>query len=176
MRTRSLENAWKAALALIASIAIGMALYVQIIERRGREEADRAAAVRPEAGLAESRAPAESQEDPSPEPAPDDSGNQLRPDTVLRRGESGGSALQKALDSRDARLAHLEDTLAALERQTAQSDRALRRDLEELRTAVRREQDASGKVQSLLLVALVPLLLHLLTSFWPRGDRKHDEE
>lgn len=171
-----MEHAWKAALALIASIAITMALYVQLIERRSREEADRAAAARLEAELAESRARAESQENPSPEATPDESGNQPLPDTVLRRGESGGSALQKALDSRDARLAHLEESLAVLERQTGQSDRALRRDLEELRMAVRREQDASAKVQSLLLVALIPLLLHLLTSFWPRGERKSDEE
>jgi hypothetical protein len=173
-----MERAWKATLALFASIAITMALYVQITEQRSREEADRASATRLEAELAEARAPAESLENPGAEPNPEarQPSDQPLPDTVLRRGESGGSALQKALDSRDARLSHLEESLDALERQAGQSDRALRRDLEELRTAVRRQQDASAKVQGLLLVALIPLLLHLLTSFWQRGDGRRGEE
>lgn len=172
MRKRSLERAWTAALALIASVAIAMALHAQVVERRSRQEADRTSAARQEAELAESP------EAPGAEPAPEQPGepdDQPLPNTVLRRGESG-SRLQQALDSRDAQLARLREDFDALERESERSDRALRRDLEELRAAVRREQEASVKVQNLLLVALVPLLLHLLTSFWPRRDRKSDED
>jgi phosphatidylserine/phosphatidylglycerophosphate/cardiolipin synthase-like enzyme len=176
MTKQSMERGWMVARVLIAASIIILALHIQITERKSSEEADRAWAARLEAELAESRAGAELQENPSPEAATQESGKQPLPDTVLRRGESGGSALQKALDSRDARLAHLEESLAALERQTGQSDRALRRALEELRTAVRREQDVAIKVQGLLFAALAPLLLHLLTSCWPRGDRRDDEE
>jgi hypothetical protein len=168
MRKRSLERAWTAALALIAAIALAMALYVQSVERRARQETDRTLATRSGANLEETA------ETPSAEPAPEqpgepgEPGDQPLPNTVLRRGESG-SRLQQALDSRDAQLARLREDFAALERASERSDRALRRDLEELRTAVRREQEASAKVQNLLLVALVPLLLHLLTSVWRRG-------
>ena len=47
-----------------------------------------------------------------------------------------------------------------------QSDRALRRNLEE----IRREQEISGKTLGPLLVALVPLVIHLLASLWPPGE------
>lgn len=163
MRTRSLERVWTAALALIAAIAIAMALYTQSVERKARQETGRSLGARPEAALEK---PAET---PGAEPAPDPSGDEPLPNTVLRRGESG-TRLQQTLDSRDAQLALLRQDLEALERRSEQSDRRLHRDLEELRAAVRREQEASAKVQNLLLVALVPLLLHLLTSFWPRRD------
>lgn len=163
MRTRSLERVWTAALALIAAIAIAMALYTQSVERRARQETDRVLGAQPEGALEE---PAET---PGAEPAPDQSGDEPLPNTVLRRGESG-SRLQQALDSRDAQLALLRQDLEALERQTEHSDRRLHQDLEELRGAVRREQETSAKIQNLLLIALIPLLLHLLTSFWPRGD------
>jgi len=45
----------------------------------------------------------------------------------------------------------------------------LRRDLEE----VRREQDISAKTLGLLLVALVALVIHLLTSLWAPGNIRH---
>lgn len=160
MRKQSLERVWTAALALIAAIAITMALYTQSVERKARQETDRALETQPEA---------EPTETAGSEPAPEQPDDQPLPNTVLRRGESG-SKLQQALDSRDAQLALLRKDLEALESRTERSDRALRRDLEDLRSVVRREQEASAKVQNLLLLALVPLLLHLLTSFWPRGD------
>lgn len=183
MRKRSLEPAWRAALALTALLAVAMALYVQFVERKSSQEADRTSAARLEEELAASRVRVETLEklraEPAQESSPEQPGDQPLPDTVLRRGESAGSALQQVLDSRDAQqaaLVRLQESLDALERRMEQSDRALRRDLEELRAGVRREQDASGKVQSLLLVALIPLLLHLLTSLRPRRDRERDEE
>lgn len=163
MRKRSLERAWKATLALIAAIALGLALYAQSVERRSRLETDDALATRLETENAETA------ETPSAETAPEQADDQPLPNTVLRRGESG-SKLQQALDARDAQLALLRQDLEALELRTERSDRALRGDLEELRGELRREREASSKIRNLLLLALVPLLLHLLTSFWPRGD------
>lgn len=183
MRRLSLERAGTAALALIALIAVAMALYVQLSERRSREDADRllAAAARREAELAALRADAEGEPStPLQEISPEQPRDQPRPGTVLRRGESdGGRSLQQVLDSRDAQkvaLVELQEAIAALERGTELSDRALRRELEELRAEVRRGQDVSAKVQTLLLVALIPLLLHLLASLWPRGGRNQGEE
>jgi hypothetical protein len=183
MRKPSLERAGTAALALIAFLAVALALYIQLIERRSRQDADRTSAARLEEELAASRARVEALEklraEPTQEVSPGQPGDQLLPNTVLRRGESGGGALHQVLDPRDAQqaaLVRLQESLDALERRTAQSDRALRRDLEELRAGVRREQEASGKVQSLLLVALIPLLLHLLTSLRSRRGGRRDEE
>jgi hypothetical protein len=174
MRNPSLERAGKTALVVIAVLAVAMALYVHLAARRSRQEADRAVTARQKEEFAASRAEAlekleaeRAQEDAAGEPD-----NQPLPGTVLRRGESG-SALQQVPDSREAQraaLVRLQESLDALERQTAQSDRALRHDLEELRAGVRREQAASRNVQGLLLVALIPLLVHLLASLWQRGD------
>lgn len=170
------ERTWKAALILIAVLAVAAALYVQLAERRSREEADRISAARLERELAESRAHAETLEKLRSEAVREGSskkpGDQPLPNTVLRRGEAGGSALEQARDSREsqrAALARLQESLDRLERRMEQSDRARRRDLEELRAEVRREQDASARVHGLLLVALVPLLLHLLTSLRRQG-------
>lgn len=144
-----------------------MALYVQSVERRARQETGRALAARPEAEIQE---PVQT---PGVEPVPDQSGDQPLPNTVLRRGESG-SKLQQALDARDAQLVRLREDLEALEHRAEQSDRVLRRDLEELRAAVRRQQEAFARVQNLLLAALAPLLLLLLSTAWPRGDGRRD--
>jgi hypothetical protein len=183
MQKPSPERTWKAALLLIALLAVATALFVQLAERRSREEADRISAARLERELAESRAHAETLEKLRAEAVREGSsgqpGDQPLPDTVLRRGEAGGSVLEQARDSRDsqrAALARLQESLDALERRLERSDLARRRDLEELRAEVRRDQDASARVHSLLLVALIPLLLHLLTSLRPREDRKGDEE
>src|SRR5215216_179959 len=181
MRKRSMGPPWKAALAVIALIATSMALYVQLFERRPRQEEERLAATRlKEDALAESRLKAEIlAQRRTEEEATDQPDDGPLPNAVLRRGESGGSsALQQVRDSQDAQetaLARLQESLDDLALQTERSDRALRRDLEEIRAEVRRERDVSGKVRSLLLVALIPLVVHLLASLWPPGDRKDDE-
>lgn len=185
MRIRSMEQAWKVALAAIAAIAMAMALYVHLFERRSRQEEDRLAMARLEDALAESRLRLKAEilaelraelEKGESGAAPNDG---PLPNAVLRRGESGGgSALQQVLASGDSReaLAGLAESLDSLARQTEESDRALRRNLEELRVEIRRDLDASRKVQSLLLVALIPLVANLLFSIWqPRRWRRGAE-
>lgn len=160
------KRPWHLALAAVALIATAMALYVQLFERRALQEADRIAAAR----LEESRAGAEATlrrraEETAAEPAAD----QPLPGAVLRRGESG-SALQQVRDSQDEQataLARLQESVETLALQMEQSDQALRRDLEQVRTGVQRERDASNKVLALLLAALVPLAI---LSLWPRGE------
>lgn len=184
MRKRLDGPLWKAALALIALLATGMALYVQLFERRSRLTEDRLSAARLEKALGESRLRlkaeilaelrAELARGGSPEPP----GDQPLPNAVLRRSESGtGSALQQVLESsQDASQARFQETLDSLTRQIEQSDRQTRQDLEELRAELRREQAVSRKVLSLLLAALIPLVLHLLATLWPPGQGARPED
>ncbi|HKI06046.1 MAG TPA: hypothetical protein VKK31_28970 [Thermoanaerobaculia bacterium] len=172
MQKRSMEPAWKVALAAAALIATAMALYVQIFERRPQEER------REEAALSEPRSKTEVLGQPgAAEEATEPPGDRPLPGAVLRREEpGGGNALRQVRDSQDAQeaaLARLRQSLDALALQTERSERALRRDLEEVRAEVRRERDVSGKVRSLLIAALIPLVVHLLASLWP-GHRKGD--
>ena len=51
MRKRPMGPAWKIVLSVIALMATAMALYVQVFERRSRQEEDRLAAVRLEEAL-----------------------------------------------------------------------------------------------------------------------------
>jgi hypothetical protein len=175
MRKRSMGPAWKIILSVIALMATAMALYVQVFERRSRQEEDRLAAVRLEEalGAARARLKAEILTELRAELAKGgtgQSGDQPLPNAVLRRGETGsGRVLQQVLASADAQEAartRFRANLDSLTRQTEESDRALRRDFEE----VRREQDISAKTLGLLLVALVALVIHLLTSLWLPGD------
>ncbi len=184
MRKRSLEQAWRVALVVVAVIATAMALYVQLFERRSRQEEDRLAAARLEDALAESRLRlkaeilAELRADLAKEASPEQRKGQPLPNTVLRREESGaGSALQQVLASGGPQggLARLAERLDALARETEESDRALRRDLEELRVEIRRDLEASRKVQSLLLIALLPLVANLLLSIWQPRRWRRDE-
>ncbi|HEX9943467.1 MAG TPA: hypothetical protein VGG03_15750, partial [Thermoanaerobaculia bacterium] len=152
MQKRSLEQAWKMALTVVALAATAMALYVQLFELKSRQEEDRLSASRLENALAESRARLSAEilaelraELAKGKPAARP-GNQPIPDAVLRRLESGegaGSALQQALEPlhpQEARtIARVNESLRSLSRQMDESDRALRRDLEELRAAVGRE-------------------------------------
>jgi hypothetical protein len=185
MQKRSALSVWKAALAGVALITTVMALYVQLFERRSRQEEDRLFAARLERALAESRERLKAEilaelraalagEEPA-EPQADEP----LPNAVLRRSEpGGGSALQQVLDSPGslpAVLARLEKGLDSLGRQVESSDRALRRDLEELRAGVQREQEVSGHALSLLLVAVISLVLHLLLSLWRPGDAGREE-
>ena len=177
MQKRSLGTAWKVALTAAAVMAMAAALYVQLFERRSLQEEDRISAARLEAALAESRARLEAeilaqlraelaQGESAGEP-----GDRPLPNAVLRRGESGGLALQQVFESQESQ----EAVLARLTRQMERSDRALRRELEELRAEMRRERNVTGKTLTLLLVALVPLAAHFLASLWASGDRKPDE-
>ncbi|HKH43837.1 MAG TPA: hypothetical protein VKM72_04155 [Thermoanaerobaculia bacterium] len=178
MQKRSLEQAWRVGLAAIALIATAMALYVQLFERTSQQDEEQLAAARLETALAESRVRlkaeilTELRAELAPDGSPEKPDNQPLPNSVLRRGESGtGSTLQQVRDLRGSQEG-LGESLDSLLRQTEESDRALRQDLEELRAEVRRERDVSGKVVSLLLAALVPLVAHLLVSVWlPRSRR-----
>ena len=174
MQKRSLEQAWRVGLAVIALIATAMALYVQLFERRSRQDEDQLAAARLEEALAESRVRlkaevlTELRAELAPESSTEKPGAQPLPNSVLRRGESGtGSTLQQVRDLRGSQEG-LGESLETLARQSEESDRALRRDIEELRTEVRRERDISGKVVSLLLAALVAVVVLLLGSGWRR--------
>lgn len=183
MRKRLDGPPWKVALALIALLATLMALYVQLFERRSRLEEDRLSAARLEKALDESRLRlkaeilAELREELAKETSTEPTADQPLPNAVLRRSESGGgSALQQVRDfSQEATLARFQESLDSLTRQMEQSDRTVRRDLEELRAELRREQEVSRKVVSLLLAALIPLVLHLLTALWPRGEAKSED-
>jgi hypothetical protein len=173
MRKRSLGRAWKVLLSVVALMATALALYVQIFERRSRQEEDRLAAVRLEEALGAARARlkaeilTELRAELEKGKSTGQPGDQPLPNAVLRRGETdGGRVLQQVLASADAQEAsrvRFRASLDSLAFQMERSDRALRRDLEE----IRREQDVSGKVLGLLLVALVPLVIHLLASLWP---------
>jgi hypothetical protein len=164
----------KAALAAIALMATLMALYVQLFERRSREADDRIAAARLEAALAESRVRlkaeilAQLEAELTRQESTGQKGDQPRPDTVLRRGEPGGSgasgALQQVQGSQAAARARFQENLDSLAREMEQSDRALRRDLEETRAEMRREREIARKTLLLLLAALIPLVLHFLAS------------
>jgi Mg2+ and Co2+ transporter CorA len=169
MRNRS----WKVALAAVALIATAMALYVQLFERRARQEEDRLAAARLKEMLEESRSRVEALEQRRAELTKEtgEAADQPLPGAVLRRGESG-SALQQVRNSQDeqaAALDRLQESVDTLALQMEQSDQALRRDLELIRMEARREQEASNKTLTLLLAALVPLVLHLLLSLRSPG-------
>ena len=146
------------ALMAIALAATVMALYLQIFERKSRQEEARLAAVRLDDALAESRSRlraeilAELSAELSKEREAARPGTQPVPDTVLRRLETGGSP-REALASDG-----LDEALQSLARQTEESDRALRRELEELRAATLSESDVSSRIASLVLVALVSLI------------------
>ncbi|HYU32363.1 MAG TPA: hypothetical protein VEW48_09375 [Thermoanaerobaculia bacterium] len=182
MQKRSLEQAWKVTFAAVALIATAMALYVQLFERRSRQEEDRLAAARLEDALAESRVRlkaeivAQLRAELAAEASTKKPGGLPLPNAVLRRGESGtgSSALQQIVGPLDS--LQLRESLDALSREMEQSDRALRRDLEDLRAEVRRDLDVSGKVMSLLLVALIPLVANLLFSIWQPRRWRRDKE
>ena len=178
MRKRPAAQAWRNVLTVVALAATVMALYLHIFERRARQEEARLAAVRLDDALAESRARlraeilAELRAEPSADSAPARPGAEPLPDTILRRLEAGG-ALEQALAARPQEalvIARLDEALESLARQMEEADRALRRDLEELRAATLRESDISFKVAGLMLVALVSLVGRFLPSLWPRRN------
>lgn len=185
MPKRSMEQAWKVALATVALLATAMALYVQLFERRPRQEEDRLAALRLEEALAESQVRlkaeilAQLRADLAKGTSTQQGGDQPLPNAVLRRGESGtGSTLQQFVGPPDSQLllVRLQESLDTVSSQMEESDRALRRDLDAWRAHVQRELDASSKVLTLLLIALIPLVAHFLFSLWqPRRWRREEE-
>lgn len=184
------RQAWKNALTLAALAAALAALYLQLFERRAHQEEARLAAVRLDDALAESRARLRAEivaelraELAGEADAPDRPGQEPLPDRVLRRLEAveeGNRALEQALgpsSSRDALLlARINAALGDLRRQSEEADRALRRDLEELRAAARREADVAAQVTALALAALLCLVGRTLPELWPRAEAPEEGE
>jgi hypothetical protein len=173
----SAEKTWKMAATVVALTALVMALYVQITGLRSRQEEARAAATRLEEALAGSRTRlkaeilAELRAELSKRPSTaqeDQADQQPLPDAVLRRGEDEGGAFEQVVDSRspERSLGRLNQSLRSLSTQMEESDQLQRRNLEELRLAVRAELDASRRATGLVLVVLIPLVVNLLYSFW----------
>ncbi|MFL6292501.1 MAG: hypothetical protein ACJ759_16530 [Thermoanaerobaculia bacterium] len=188
MRKRPVEQAWRTVLTVVALAATVMALYLQIFERRARQGEARLAGVRLDDALAGSRARlraeilAELRAELRKESKAAQPGTQAIPDTVLRRLETGGDpggALEQALDTFRPQeavvIVGIDDAIKSLARQTEESDRALRRDLEELRAATLRESDVSFKTLIFMLVALASLVGQLLPSLRPRRSGAQEE-
>lgn len=172
MQGKPWEQALKTALTVVAVVATVLALYVQIFEVRSRQEEARLAALRLDAALAGSRSRlkaeivAELRADLAAEPQAE-AGTQPLPGTVLRRTEADGlGAFGPTSAGQPLTLSQLAGALEALSTQMEESDRTLRKDLEEFRAASRAELDAASKATGLVLVALIPLVAQLLVSFW----------
>jgi small-conductance mechanosensitive channel len=160
------KSAGKVVLALVSLVAMSMALF-QLLAPGARMGDQPSPAVQQQA-REESRLRAEIKQEAAAQPP----GDQLLPNAVIRRGESGGRSLQQVLDSQEsqeAALDRVQENLDRLAGQIENSNRALRQDVEELRADLRREREASRKTLILLLVALIPLVIHLLISI-RRGD------
>jgi hypothetical protein len=177
MQGRAVERTWKTVATAVAVAATLMALYVQLFERRSREEEARLAAARLEDALAASRSrlKAEILAELRAELAREGSrgtstGGQPIPGAVLRRPESDeDGGLGQVVDPRSGQLV---GGVRSLSQRMEDADRALRRDLEEFRAATRQELEASRKATTLVLIALIPLVVHLLYSLW--RDREKD--
>jgi hypothetical protein len=181
MRKRPVEQAWRTVLTVVALAATMMALYLQIFERRARLEEARLAAVRLDDALAGSRVRlrteivAELRAELRKPGNAAEPGTQPLPDTVLRRLEAGPDALDAFRPQEALVIASLDEAVKSLTRQTEESDRALRRDLEELRAATLRESDVSSKTTIFMLIALASLTGQFLPSLWPRGAGTREE-
>lgn len=88
-------------------------------------------------------------------------------------GPEGRCACRQAQPLTLGRLAERVELLAI---QMDESDRALRRDLESFRIATQRELEASSAARSLVLVALIALVLHLLSSWWIAAPARRSSE
>jgi hypothetical protein len=169
------EQAWRKILTLVALAATLAAIYLQVFERGERRQEARQAAFRLEEALARSRAQlrteivAELRAELRRERAAAPSDLKPVPDTVLRRLETGamGQALGAFQADEALVIAGLNESVASLSREVEEADRALRRDLEELRAATLREEDVSSRIMILLTVALACLIGRLLPSLRP---------
>jgi hypothetical protein len=176
MQTRSMLQVWRGVVAVVALTATAMALYTHFFEARSRQEEARAAALRLEDALVESRSRlkseilAELRADLAAGRSAAEPAEGPVPDAVLRRpgrDEDASGALRQTLDPTGLgpplTLGRLAERVESLATQLDESDRTLRRDLESFRIATQRELDASSTARSLELVALIALVLHLLT-------------
>lgn len=187
MQTRSMQQVWRGTLAVVALAATVMALYAHFFEARSRQDEARAAALRLEDALVESRSrlKAEIVAELRADLAAGRSGAEPAegpvPDAVLRRpgrDEDASGALRQALDPTSVgpplTLSRLAERVEALAIQMDESDRALRRDLESFRAATQRELDASSMARSLALVALIALVLHLLATWRSEAPQRSE--
>lgn len=170
------EKSWKIVLTVIALVAAVLALYLQFFELRARQEEAGLAASRLDEALAASRTRlkaeilAELRADLSKARPSDEKSTQPIPGAVLRRREAdedAGSELGQAVDPsslREAGSQRLSERLGTLTKQMDDSDRALRKDLEELRATTRRELDVASKATSLVVIALIAVVLRLVSS------------
>lgn len=176
MQTRSMLQVWRGLVAVVALTATAMALYAHFFEARARQEEARAAALRLEDALVASRSRlkaeilVELRADLAAGGAVAEAGEGPLPDAVLRRpdrDEDASGALRQTLDPTGLgpplTLGRLAERVESLATQMDESDGALRRDLDSFRAATQRELDASSTVRSLVLVALIAVVLHLLT-------------
>ncbi|HEX3125738.1 MAG TPA: hypothetical protein VH394_00255 [Thermoanaerobaculia bacterium] len=156
---------------VVALAATVTALYLQVFERRARQEEAKLAAARLDDALAASRARlraeilAELRQELRKESNAARPNTQPLPDTVLRRLEASEGALEAFRPQEALVISNLGEALNALARQTEDSDRALRRDLEELRAATLRESDIAVKTTYLMLVALAALVGQFLLGY-----------
>lgn len=168
------EKPWKIVLTVVALVAAILALYLQFFERRARQEEARLAASRLDEALAASRTRlkaeilAELRADLSKARPPADKSTQPVPGAVLRRREAdedAGSELGQAVDPSSLREAgglRMSERFATMSKQMDDSDRALRKDLEELRAMTRRELDVASRATSLIAIALIAVVLRLV--------------
>jgi hypothetical protein len=167
-------------LTAVALAATVTALYLQVFERRARQEEARLAGVRLDDALAASRTKlraeilAELRQELRKESSAAQPKAQPLPDTVLRRLETSEGALEAFRPQEALVISSLGEALNTLARQTEDSERALRRDLEELRAATQRESDIAVKTTYLMLVALAALVGQFLPSLWSRGGEVRD--
>jgi hypothetical protein len=160
----------------VALAAIVTALYLQVFERRARQEEAKLAGVRLDDALAASRAKlraeilAELRQELRKESDKARPNAQPLPDTVLRRLESSEGALEAFRPQEALVISNLREDLDTLTRQTEDSDRALRRDLEELRVTTLRESDIAVKTTYLMLIALAALAGQFLPDLRSREE------
>ena len=180
MAKRPVERVWRTVLTVVALVATVTALYLQVFERRARQEEAKLAGVRLDDALAASRARlraeilAELRQELRKESNVARSNPQPLPDTVLRRLETSEGALEAFRPQEALVISSLGEALNTLARQTEDSDRALRRDLEELRAATLRESDVVAKTTFLMLVALAALVGQFLPTLWSREGGGRD--
>jgi hypothetical protein len=171
MPKRFPEPLWKTFLTLTALAAAVLALYFQLFELRSRREEARLAASRLERAVEESRVRLKTEilAEIRTEIARADPDGQPVPDTVLRRREPGqgapsalGQSFATPARGGPPTVASLGRGLEALARRVEESERTLRRDLEDLRAATESESEVSHKVVVLALVALIALASSLV--------------
>ena len=166
------------ALVVVALTATVLALYVQLFGLRARQAEAREAAARLDDALAESRTRlkaeilAELHADLAQSEEETASGQQPLPDAVFRleEGEERAGAFAQVVDPArpGESLVRMALGVRTLAKQMEESDRALRRNLEELRIETRDQWDAARRAAGLTLIVLVLLVIDLVSSSFRR--------